>query len=118
MPDHLLTLVRHGRTHANAGGLLQGHVDNELDPIGIDQAAMLGPALVRVAPVARIISSPLRRAQQTATAIAEHCGTDVETDVRWIFVRLVASRWRSLTCVYVRQSTTSCVRRTEATWWW
>lgn len=84
LPDRLLTLVRHGRTHANAGGLLQGHVDNELDPIGIDQAAMLGPALVRVAPVARIISSPLRRAQQTATAIAEHCGTDVETDVRWI----------------------------------
>lgn len=84
MVDRLLTLVRHGRTHANAGGLLQGHVDNELDSVGVDQAALLGPALVRVAPVTRIVASPLRRAQQTAAAIAQHCATDVETDARWI----------------------------------
>ena len=82
--DRLLTLVRHGRTHANAGGLLQGHLDNELDAVGHDQAAMLGPALVRVAPVTRIIASPLRRAQQTAAAVAGHTGCEVETDARWI----------------------------------
>ena len=84
MSDRLLTLVRHGRTHANAGGLLQGHVDNELDTVGLSQAAALGPALVRVAPITRIIASPLWRAQQTAAAISGHCGIDVETDTRWI----------------------------------
>lgn len=84
MSDRLLTLVRHGRTHANAGGLLQGHVDNDLDTVGLSQAATLGPALVRVAPITRIIASPLRRAQQTAAAISGHCGIDVETDTRWI----------------------------------
>jgi len=84
LTERLLTLVRHGRTRANAGGLLQGHVDNELDEVGRDQAAVLGPALTRVAPVDRIIASPLRRAQQTAAAIAGHVGVAVETDRRWI----------------------------------
>ena len=84
MAERLLTLVRHGRTRANAGGLLQGHVDNELDEVGHDQASVLGPALARVAPVDRIIASPLRRAQQTAAAIAGHVGLTVETDRRWI----------------------------------
>ena len=84
MAERLLTLVRHGRTRANAGGLLQGHVDNELDEVGHDQASVLGPALARVAPVDCIIASPLRRAQQTAAAIAGHVGLTVETDRRWI----------------------------------
>ena len=84
MAERLLTLVRHGRTRANAGGLLQGHVDNELDVVGHDQASVLGPALARVAPVDRIIASPLLRAQQTAAAIAGHVGLAVETDRRWI----------------------------------
>ena len=84
LAERLLTLVRHGRTRANAGGLLQGHVDNELDEVGHDQASVLGPALARVAPVDRIIASPLLRAQQTAAAIAGHVGLAVETDRRWI----------------------------------
>jgi len=84
LAERLLTLVRHGRTRANAGGLLQGHVDNELDEVGHNQASVLGPALARVAPVDRIIASPLLRAQQTAAAIAGHVGLAVETDRRWI----------------------------------
>lgn len=84
MADRLLTLVRHGRTHANAGGLLQGHVDNPLDAVGLDQAAMLGPALERIRAVDRVIASPLARAQQTAGAIAAHTGRGVDTDPRWI----------------------------------
>ena len=84
MTDRLLTLVRHGRTHANAGGRLQGHLDNPLDSVGMDQAAMLGPALARIGSVDRIIASPLTRAQQTADAIAAHAGLGVDTDPRWI----------------------------------
>lgn len=84
LADRLLTLVRHGRTRANAGGLLQGHVDNELDEVGHDQAAGIGPALSRIAPVGRIIASPLLRAQQTAAAISAHVGVGVETDRLWI----------------------------------
>lgn len=84
MADRLLTLVRHGRTRANAGGLLQGHIDNELDEVGHEQAAVLGPALAQIGNVDRIITSPLRRARQTADAIARHSSVEVETDPRWI----------------------------------
>lgn len=84
MADRLLTLVRHGRTHANAGGLLQGHLDNPLDPVGVEQAALLGPALDRIGAVERIIASPLLRAQETAGAIAAHAGLGLDTDPRWI----------------------------------
>ena len=73
----MLTLLRHGRTVANAGGLLQGRVDNPLDEVGERQAAA---AAVAIGPADRVIASPLLRAQQTAAAF----GVDVETDDRWI----------------------------------
>ena len=72
-----LTLLRHGRTVANASGLLQGRVDNPLDEVGERQAVAAARAL---ADVDRVIASPLQRAQQTAAEF----GTDVETDERWI----------------------------------
>ena len=86
MGERLLTLVRHGRTTANASNLLQGHIDNPLDEVGQAQAALLADALQRVGPITRLISSPLMRARQTAEAIhlggPLQCG--VEIDVRWI----------------------------------
>jgi broad specificity phosphatase PhoE len=87
MSEVLLTLVRHGRTVANATNLLQGHVDHALDEVGLEQAAGLAAALARVAPVTRLIASPLLRARQTADAIAsglENSPVDVEVDPRWI----------------------------------
>jgi broad specificity phosphatase PhoE len=85
MAETLLTLVRHGRTVANASNLLQGHVNHELDAVGREQAAGLAPALLRVAPVTRIVASPLLRAQQTAQAIADGIGSqEIEVDPRWI----------------------------------
>ena len=72
-----LTLLRHGRTTANAGGLLQGRVDNPLDDVGERQAVAAAAA---IGPVDRVIASPLLRAQQTAAAF----GVEIETDERWI----------------------------------
>lgn len=72
-----LFLVRHGRTAANAGGLLLGRADPPLDDVGVAQAAALS-RLVR-APV-RVLSSPLQRCRETAAAF----GADVEVDARWI----------------------------------
>jgi alpha-ribazole phosphatase len=73
----VLILVRHGRTAANAAGLLQGRLDNPLDPVGDAQAAAIGAALGRVD---RVISSPLSRARSTAAAI----GGEVVVDDRWV----------------------------------
>jgi broad specificity phosphatase PhoE len=84
--ERLLTLVRHGQTAANAQNLLQGHVNHPLDDIGRVQVSLLGAALQKIAPVDRIIASPLLRAQQTAQAITQGLthGSEVETDPRWI----------------------------------
>ena len=73
----MLIVVRHGRTAHNAAGRLLGRLDPPLDEVGQLQAARLAEA---VGPVDRVISSPLRRARETAAAF----GVDVEVDERWI----------------------------------
>jgi len=77
-----LLLVRHGRTTANAKGLLLGHANPPLDELGRQQAARLGEALRsgRFGNVTRVISSPLARTTETAS----HLGLPVEIDDRFI----------------------------------
>ena len=86
MGERLLTLVRHGQTAANAQNLLQGHINHPLDEVGLAQVSLLGGALQKIAPVSRVIASPLQRAQQTAQAITQGLSQhiEVETDPRWI----------------------------------
>lgn len=76
----MLILLRHGQTTANAQSLLQGRIDLDLDVVGQQQAAMCGQFVRQHFPHARIVSSPLLRAQQTAFAISPH----VEIDERFI----------------------------------
>lgn len=73
----MLILVRHGQTAANAAGLIQGQSDYDLTPVGREQAAALRDTLPAEAAV---ITSPLRRARQTAEAL----GRPAEVDDRWI----------------------------------
>ncbi|MFZ8980202.1 MAG: MSMEG_4193 family putative phosphomutase [Candidatus Nanopelagicales bacterium] len=66
----LAILVRHGRTSANAQGVLAGWTPGvHLDDTGVEQAAAVA---TRLAPVrlAAVVSSPLERTVQTAEAIA------------------------------------------------
>lgn len=78
----MLILARHGQTAANAAGLLLGRLDVGLDERGRSQAARLAAALGR--PGVRVVSSPLRRARDTAEAIAGAAGVRVEVDERWV----------------------------------
>lgn len=73
----MLYLVRHGRTDANAQGLLLGRADPPLSDEGRRQAAGLA---TMIPAVARVVSSPLLRARETATAF----GRPFEVDERWI----------------------------------
>jgi broad specificity phosphatase PhoE len=73
----VLIVVRHGRTEANARGLLLGRADPGLDATGRAQAQDLARALPEVS---RVVSSPLARCRQTADAF----GLPVEVDERWI----------------------------------
>ena len=76
----VLILVRHGRTPANAAGLLQGRLDQDLDDQGRLQATAVAAYVQRWCDVDTVVSSPLKRAQQTAGAF----GLAVETDDRWL----------------------------------
>ena len=72
-------LVRHGRTVLNAENRLRGRLDPELDAVGLAEAELLAEVLAAREP-ARVVSSPLRRAVQTAEAIARRVGVRVQVD--------------------------------------
>ncbi len=62
-------LVRHGRTTANATGVLAGRTPGvKLDDVGSDQAARAAQRIAPV-PLAGIVSSPMERCKQTAKAL-------------------------------------------------
>ncbi|GAA1872314.1 histidine phosphatase family protein [Paeniglutamicibacter psychrophenolicus] len=68
-------LVRHGRSTANANGVLAGRTPGvSLDQIGREQAALAGERLASV-PLAGVVSSPLERCQQTAQFILDRQAT-------------------------------------------
>ncbi len=73
----MLIIVRHGRTASNAAGLLLGRADPPLDDAGVEQAAALAAALPQPE---RVVTSPLRRARQTAAAFDR----PADVDERWI----------------------------------
>ena len=76
-----LVLVRHGETDWNRSGRAQGHADVPLNATGHAQAKALALVLADLAP-ARLWSSDLARARETAEAIAEATALLVELDPR------------------------------------
>lgn len=74
----MLIIARHGRTEANASGLLLGRrLDPGLDELGRQQAVALAAA---VEGAARVVCSPLRRTRETAAGLR----LPVEVDERWV----------------------------------
>jgi len=74
-------LIRHGRTAWNNSDRLQGWADEPLDDVGQAQTAALAARLHDVRFDA-LYSSPLRRARQTAEALAVSRGLPVTLDDR------------------------------------
>jgi broad specificity phosphatase PhoE len=76
-------LVRHGRTALNAEGALRGHLNPPLDETGWREARAIAGVLAPLEP-RRIVSSPLRRALETAHCIADGCGIDVDIGAKLV----------------------------------
>jgi broad specificity phosphatase PhoE len=106
-PALRLYVVRHAQAWKNVPASLRpkGMTDDQLDaltPKGIEQAERIGKALVGHDVVA-VYSSPARRAQQTAQAIARALGLPVAPSVDEAFASLSAGtdkaaldwRWRT-----------------------
>ncbi|PRY24070.1 histidine phosphatase family protein [Pseudosporangium ferrugineum] len=76
-----LIVWRHGNTDWNAEGRVQGQSDVPLNALGGQQAVDAAELLVRLRPAA-LISSDLRRAADTAAALAALTGLSVTHDER------------------------------------
>jgi len=79
----MIAFVRHGETPPNRAGLLLGRSDAALTDRGRAQAERLAQVLAGLG-VAHVVTSPLRRACDTATPIAAACNCTVEVDDRLI----------------------------------
>jgi broad specificity phosphatase PhoE len=88
----VLVLIRHAEAAGNAAGVLLGRENSPLTDRGRSQAQRLRSLLL--APVERLISSPLARARETAQALGT--GLEVDIDERWIEVDYGEYEGRSL----------------------
>jgi probable phosphomutase (TIGR03848 family) len=87
-------LVRHGRTIANASGVLAGRTAGiKLDKVGSDQAAVVSERL-RGLPLVGVVSSPLERCRQTARAIVEHQDGSPETPTEKAITECDYGEWQ------------------------
>jgi len=79
--NHPITiyLMRHGQTAYNVDDRLRGRADLELTDTGRAQADALGRLFAGLA-LSRVVSSPLRRAVDTASPVASAAGLKVEPD--------------------------------------
>lgn len=103
-----ILLTRHGL--ADAGDVMLGaHLDPPLRPKGRAQARALARHLAGL-PLDRIVSSPLRRALETAEIVAR--GRLVETDAR--LVELDYGAWEGLTYVQMQARDPGLRERWEA----
>ncbi len=74
-----LLLIRHGESEANANKIMQGWSDSPLSQRGYEQARQLAEWLRITYPDAdALFASPLQRAYQTAAAVGEALGLDVQ----------------------------------------
>ncbi|MDN5917340.1 MAG: histidine phosphatase family protein [Pseudonocardia sp.] len=110
-----ILLLRHGQTEYNLGGRLQGHLDTKLTEQGQEQAAAVAPYLADDT-FARIISSDLSRAHETALAVAAAAGMPVSVDPRLRETNL--GDWQGSTVAEVESSTPGAIAawRADPTW--
>lgn len=85
MPADQIHLVRHGEVH-NPDGVLYGQLPNfRLSERGREMAAAVATELSSAGrPVARLLASPLQRAQESAQPIADAFGLPIDIEPRII----------------------------------
>jgi broad specificity phosphatase PhoE len=98
-PTRLL-LLRHGQTELSVHRRYSGRGDPELTALGHEQAARVAARLAAVPGIAAVLTSPLRRARQTAAAVAEATGAPLE--VREGLIETDFGAWEGMTFAEAR----------------
>ncbi|WP_257160076.1 bifunctional RNase H/acid phosphatase [Corynebacterium cystitidis] len=76
-------LLRHGHTAQSAAKVYSGSSDPELTDVGRDQARRAAEWIAATEKIDVIVSSPMRRAQETAAIVGQKLGLEYETDNQW-----------------------------------
>lgn len=95
-----LLLVRHGETPLTPEKRFSGRGDPALSPRGVEQAEAVAARLSSYRDIAAVVSSPLRRAVQTASRVADALGLSVVEDEGLVETDFGA--WEGLTFGEVR----------------
>jgi len=90
-----LILIRHARTILNAAGRFRGRQDVPLDGVGSTEADALARRLKMSFNITQLLTSPLRRAVETADAIAKTFGLPTIVEPR--LNDLDYGNWQGLT---------------------
>lgn len=104
MTERRLVLVRHGVTDWNREGRFQGHLDPPLGEDGRREAAAVAERIASDPSLrpARVVSSSLGRALETATAIGSAVGVPVAADPR--LMEIGQGRWEGRTHAEIEAS--------------
>ncbi|MBR1664480.1 MAG: histidine phosphatase family protein [Ruminococcus sp.] len=78
----VIYFTRHGQTTMNTLDHISGVTDCELTDEGRQQALLLAQECERAGDIDTIICSPLKRARDTAKAVADRLGLEIVTDPR------------------------------------
>ncbi|HEU0189749.1 MAG TPA: glucosyl-3-phosphoglycerate phosphatase [Mycobacterium sp.] len=110
-----LIMLRHGQTDFNLGSRMQGQLDTELSELGHAQAVAAAEVLSKRQPLL-IVSSDLRRADDTAEKLGERTGLAVRVDTRLRETHL--GDWQGLTHTEVDELAPGArmAWRDDATW--
>ena len=102
-PPTTLELLRHGETPLTPDKRFSGSggTDPELSAAGRRQALAVADALAKRGTIQAIVSSPLRRCQETAAAVADRTGLEVRIDEGMRETDFGA--WEGLTFAEVRE---------------
>jgi broad specificity phosphatase PhoE len=92
-------LVRHAQTTWNHENRLQGHADQPLNALGLQQARHVGAYFSAThtngSSLTALYSSPLQRSRQTAEAIARQTGLSMQIDPE--LAEMLLGDWEGLT---------------------
>lgn len=88
-------LVRHGEVEANVHRVLVGRGDSPFTPAGLRHPAALACALSEVA-LARIYTSPVRRARESAQRLLATLGRAVPLEEAWAIAEIDAGELEGL----------------------
>lgn len=75
-----LLVIRHGQSEADILEVMEGRADFNLTDLGRKQAQLMAEWVSQRYKIDKIISSPLKRASQTAAVLSEYTGVEVAYD--------------------------------------